>query len=98
MSEGYEKRDVSVSAIVIGSILTILLIVVFIVLLKDYFIINKEKYIHENVLSVQSEELAKVQTADSLMLNNYKIIDKENGIYQIPIDQAMNLVVEDYAK
>ena len=98
MSEGYEKRDVSVSAIVIGSILTIVMVIVFIVLLKDYFIINKEKFVHENVLNVKSEELAKVNTADSLMLNNYKIIDKENGIYQVPIDRAMNLVLEDYEK
>lgn len=98
MSEGYEKKDVSVKAIVVGSLLTIILIVVFIVLLKDYFNINKEKYVYENVLNIKSEELERVHTAENLMLYNYKIIDVEKGIYQIPIDQAMNLVVEDYAK
>ena len=98
MSEGYEKKDVSVKAIVLGSFLTILLIVVFVVLLRDYFVINKENYIYKNVLNVKSAELQEIKIAEDLLLNHYKVIDIEKGIYQIPIDQAMAVVAEEYAK
>ncbi len=98
MSEGYEKKDVSVKAIVIGSFLTVLLIVVFVVFLNDFFIINKEKYIYENVLNVKSAELQELKASEDSLLNHYKLIDSKKGIYQIPIDQAMTVVTEEYAK
>ena len=98
MSAGYEKKDVSVAAIVTGSVFTILLIVIFIVLLDSYFVINKEKYIYENVLNVKSPDLDEIRKAEDLMLNYYGIIDNDKGIYQIPIDQAMQIVVEEYAQ
>ena len=98
MSAGYEKKDVSVAAIVTGSVFTIVLVVIFIVLLDSYFVINKEKYIYENVLSVKSPDLDEIRKAEDLMLNYYGIINDDKGIYQIPIDQAMQIVVEEYAK
>jgi len=98
MSAGYEKKDVSVTAIVMGSIFTILVIVVFIVLLDSYFVINKEKYIYENVLSIKSPDLEEIRKAEDLMLNYYGVIDGDKGVYQIPIDKAMQIIVKEYAK
>jgi len=98
MPAGYEKKDVSVAAIVTGSVFTIVLVVIFIVLLDSYFVINKEKYIYENVLSVKSPDLDEIRKAEDLMLNYYGIINDDKGIYQIPINQAMQIVVEEYAK
>jgi hypothetical protein len=97
MSEGYEKKDVSVTAIVLVSFFTILLVVVFIVLLKDYFVFNKEKYVYNNVLNMKSGEFEALKKANNLMIDDYRVIDKEFGTYQIPIEKAMELVVEEYA-
>ena len=98
MSAGYEKKDVSVTAIVLGSVFTVALIVFFVILLDSFFVFNKEKYIYDNVLNVKSAELEEVNKAADLKLNNYGIIDEEKGIYQIPIDSAMQIVVDEYAE
>jgi len=98
MSAGYEKKDVSVKAIVLGSLFTVILVVFFVIFLDGYFVLNKEKYIYENVSSVKSAELEEVNKAADLMLNNYAIIDEEKSIYQIPIDSAIKIVVDEYAE
>jgi hypothetical protein len=98
MSAGYEKKDVSVKAIVLGAAFTIILIVIFVIFLDSYFVINKEKYIYDNVTNVKSVELQEIKSAADSMLHNYSILDKDKGIYQIPIDSAMQMVVDDYTQ
>ena len=98
MSEGYEKKDVSVSAIVLGAVFTVLLIVFFVVILDGYFFFNKEKYIYENVLNIKSTELQEIRKAEEQMLTNYSLLDEDKGIYQIPIEEAMGIIVKEYAQ
>jgi hypothetical protein len=98
MSAGYEKKDVSVTAIVLGAAFTVILIVIFVVFLDSYFVINKEKYIYDNVTNVKSAELEDIKSAADSMLHNYSVLDKDKGIYQIPIDSAMQIVADEYGQ
>jgi len=96
MSEGYEKKDISIRAVAIGIIATVLLIVVFVVFLRGYFVLNYEKDLTEEIVNNPSQELQEILDKDKALLDNYGIIDKQKGIYQIPIDSAMKLVVQEY--
>lgn len=45
--------------------------------------------------SQSSVELAEMRQRESKMLAVYDVLDPEKGVYQIPIDQAMDMVVSD---
>ena len=98
MSQSYEKKDVSVRGLVLGAFATVLLIIVFIVGLRDYFIFTSDKSMTLEIVDHPNPELIEILKKDSLMLNGYSVIDKEKGIYKIPVDAAMKSVVRDYAK
>ena len=95
-SAGYEKKDVSTKSLVGATLAIVLIIVIFVVLLRDYFIANVEKAVYEEAVNNPAADLAEIRKTEQELLNNYKIIDKENGVYQIPVDVAMDLVVKDY--
>lgn len=98
MSEGYEKKDVSIKALFIGTFATVFLILIFIVGLRDYFIFNIEKSITAEIINNPNIELIEIIKKDKAMLNGYGVIDKEKGVYKIPIEQAMKTVIRDYSK
>lgn len=95
MSAGYEKKDVSVKGLVGGTLGIVLIIVIFIILLRDYFLVNVESAVYNQAIT-PSQELTDIRQAALGQISNYGVIDAEKGIYQIPIDQAMELVVKDY--
>jgi len=97
-SSGYEKKDVNVPVIISVSIVSIAVIVVMIVVLIDFFKIQKENAVYDSVLSQESKELVELRTMELETLNNYKLLDVEKGIYQIPIKRAMQLLTEEYSK
>lgn len=96
MSSGYEKRDVSVKGIVKGSIFLVALIVAMVVFVRDYFVYSMEKAVTEAAVNYPSRELLEIRASENELLDHFRIIDKEKGIFQIPIALAMELVVEDY--
>ena len=96
MSAGYEKKDVSIKALTIGILATVLLIVAFVVLLRGYFIINYEKSLTEERINNPSKELIEIVEKDKKLLSNYSVLDADKGVYQVPIEKAMELVVQEY--
>ncbi|KAA3611194.1 MAG: hypothetical protein D8M58_14565 [Calditrichaeota bacterium] len=98
MSSGYEKKDVSVKGLILGTIGLVLLIIVMVVFVRDYFVYNMENAITESAVNNPAKDLMEIQKAENQLLTRFKVIDKEKGMYQIPIDLAMKLVVQDYNK
>ena len=94
---GYEKRDVSTKALAGGTLAVVLIIVIFIVFLRDYFIFNVEKAVYQDAIMPDNELIVIEQSALS-QIKAYKIIDKDKGIYQIPIDRAMEIIISEYKK
>jgi len=74
----------------------VLLIVVFIVMLRGYFVLNYEKDVTEEIINNPPQELNEILEKDKKLLSSYSVLDADKGIYQIPIDRAMELVVKDY--
>jgi hypothetical protein len=87
---GYEKSDVSILPITIFSLATCGLIVLFIVFLDSYFIWSKERYLLE-AQQKKIQQVEEIADQEDARLNDYGVRDAEKGVYQIPIDRAMEL-------
>jgi hypothetical protein len=94
---GYEKRDTSIRSILVATVVTVLVLVIAIVILYDYFIVTKEAVIYDQSLRPESEELIKVRQAEDSILNSYELIDPANRTYRVPISRAMELLAAESA-
>jgi hypothetical protein len=95
---GYEDRDVNVKKILLWGIGGVVLIVIILAVLPEYFLFVKEDYYFKAVEEPRSKELLELRKRETEELNSYKLLDKEKGIYQIPIERAMELTIEEASK
>lgn len=95
---GYEKKDVNVAKVVVAVIACAALVSFFMIILDQYFLISTEKMYFKHVLEPESVELKELHQKEAQTLTNYKVIDKNKGIYQIPIERAMELEVLEKSK
>jgi len=93
-SPGYEARDANIGRIVIIGIAFVVLLAVSLFFVDQYFKITKEKDIQEIILKPQSVTLREVRAREDEILSSYKLIDPSKGIYQIPINRAMELLAQ----
>ncbi|MCC7460567.1 MAG: hypothetical protein IT286_04605 [Proteobacteria bacterium] len=95
---GYEKSDVNVKKVVIALAGCVALIGFFMVVLDQYFLISTEKMYFKHVLEPESIEFKELTQKETQVLSNYKVLDKNKGVYQIPIQRAMELEVLEKSK
>jgi len=98
VKQGYERRDINVSFIIGVAFFSIIILVGILIVLNNFFTSEKEKLVYETLLKPESTELLNLQTNQSKILNTYKVLDAEKGIYQIPIERAMQLLADEYAQ
>ncbi|MEE9117461.1 MAG: hypothetical protein V3U02_02545 [Calditrichia bacterium] len=92
---GYEKRDINIFMVIGLSVLSVVLLIVILVFLIDYFVESKEQMIYEAQLQPESADLNSLLVAEEEELTSYKILDIDRGIYRIPVDRAMELLVKE---
>jgi len=92
---GYEKRDVNILMVVGLSVLSVVLLIVILVFLIDFFVDSKEQMIYEAQLQPESVDLKSLLASEQEELNSFKILDANLGVYRIPIDRAMELLVQE---
>ncbi|MCP4686119.1 MAG: hypothetical protein GY867_11840 [bacterium] len=92
---GYEKRDANVRSLVGVILVSVVVIVIAVVLLYDYFIAVREEVVLENVLQPESPDLKALQAAEVEVLTSYRLIDSTRETYQVPIDSAMVLMARE---
>jgi hypothetical protein len=91
-SHGYDKTDVNITKI-LGYTFTILVVLVAIVIfLYEVFTYSKEQAIYEMVLSPESKAMRELRASEDQVLNSYKVLDAAKGIYQIPIERAIQII------
>lgn len=88
----YEKKDVNLLSVFGLSAIVIIIFIVILVFLINYFVQSKEEIVYEKQLKPESVELKDLITAEKEKLSTYKILDPAKGIYQIPIERAMELL------
>ena len=95
--KGYEKDNMSMKSIVLGYFLGISAFIVSVLFVSFYFDIKKEDYYKKNVMQVESEFTKEYKVSEKKFLKSYNLIDKETGMYSIPIENAMKMVEKKYS-
>ncbi len=94
----YEREDVNARVIIIMFIIGTITIGTIMFLLSEYFTARKEAQL-QSVNAVVSSTYRDVRAREEERLNSYKLINEKDGIYQIPIGEAMKLLAtEDYQR
>jgi len=91
---GYEEKDVVLRTIFISISVSLLLLLIFFIWSWDYFKTTKEKIVYENVLKPESPILKEVRQREEQLLHSYEVVDAEQGKYRIPIERAMERLLE----
>jgi len=94
-NSGYEKSDVSSTKLFIAAFVILFLIVILVIFVNDMFVASKDKLVEDIVLSKPSAELRELHAREEKVLQNYKILDADHGVIQIPIDRAMGLLADE---
>ncbi len=87
---GYEKKDLNIKKIVRYTVIFVILLIVMLVLLEEWFMKTKEDLYQEMVLEPPNKELIQLRNREDNLLNSYGMADS-TGAYRIPIDSAMAL-------
>jgi hypothetical protein len=94
-NEGYEKRDVNVFMVIGLAVISVVILIVILLFLNNYFVEAKEQMVYVEQLQPESIDLKSLIDAEKKELSSYKILDAKRGVYQIPIDLAMKLLVKE---
>ena len=92
---GYETKDVNVRAMILVGAIVIVVVIVSIIVLNEYFVSVKEQLVYDTVLRPESVTLRDLRATEDEVLNSYKLVDSTAGTYRIPIDRAMELMAEE---
>jgi hypothetical protein len=89
---GYDKQAVSLGRVVFIAMVSLIILVLVSIGGRTAFIIAKEKVYTEQVLKQKSDILIELEEHESEVLTSYGVVDAENGIYRIPIEEAMDII------
>jgi len=92
---GGKDTDLSLELIFFFGMLILVLIVVLLIGGTFYYHSNLEYPLYESIQKPIPENLRVLLQREDEALNSYLTLDSEKGIYQIPIERAMELLVEE---
>jgi hypothetical protein len=95
--EGYDRDEPSAGAIVAFAVISLLLLVLTIGAIQQYFEHIWNQAVYEKILAPPSELLREVRGRDDWNLTHYMYMDKASGQVRIPIERAMELNLQDAA-
>lgn len=95
--EGFDRREPGAKAIAAFAIGSLILLVLTIVAIQQYFEHIWNQAVYEKILAPPSEQLQEVRGRDDWNLTHYMYMDKGSGQVRIPVDRAMELVLRDAA-
>jgi hypothetical protein len=95
--EGFDRDEPSVGAIFAFAAGSMILLVLTIFAIQQYFEHIWNEAVYEKILAPPSEQLREVRGRDDWNLSHYMYMDKASGQVRIPVDQAMDLILKDAA-
>jgi hypothetical protein len=92
---GYEKRDINLRMTFIVGAVIVAVIALFLIILKDVFVLNREKMMYDYVLQPESAPLRDLRAREMETLTTYKVLDPVKSVYRIPVSRAMELMADE---
>jgi len=97
-SEGYDHTEPDAPPIWAFTIGSVVILVVVIFALQQYFERIWSDAVYDKVLAAPSPELQDLRNRDDYALTHYSYQDKSKGVVRIPLEQAEQLVLQDAAQ
>ena len=72
----------------------IVIVVATFVVVKQVYWVTSTSEIQTKELDVPNRLLTTIQAADREELSNYEVLDKQKGVYRLPIEDAIKLYVK----
>lgn len=92
---GYERKDINVWMTLVSTVVVIVVIVASIIFVDEIFVHTKERMIEQYVLKPESIQLRDLRAQETEVLTTYEVLDKNKGVYRIPISRAMKLMADE---
>lgn len=97
MNKTPEQEDLNTSLIAVSGVIGAVVVFVMIVGLQAWYYNVEKEEMYKKVVAPAAEELSSVTAEQQGQLNSYRMIDSRKKIVAIPIDRAMEIVVQDLA-
>ena len=78
-----------------AGILTVVVFIYIAMTMFNYFSFHQSQKSAETAVFYELEELL---VKHNETLTSFGVVDEESGIYRVPVDSAITLILEDYAK
>lgn len=92
---GPEQDDPNAAMTVVVAVVGCVLVFVIVVALQAVFYEARDAEFDRKVVSVRPEQLRSLRSEHLEQLNSYRWVDREAGVVAIPIDRAMELMVQE---
>lgn len=92
------QDELKATPIVLAGIIGSILVFAMIVGLSALFLREKEQVSYDRQSAGPAPELIRSRSEQIEKLSEYRWIDEDKGVLRIPIERAMKLFVDDYAK
>jgi hypothetical protein len=97
-AEGFDHTDPETPQIWAFTAGSVIILVIVIFALQQYFEKVWNNAVYEKVLAAPSQELQDVRNRDDWALKHYSYQDKAKGIVRIPVDRAQELFLQEAAQ
>lgn len=97
-SEGFDRTDPASGSIWGFTIGSVIILIVVIFALQQYFVKVWNDAVYEKVLAAPSQELQNTLNQNNYDLTHYSYEDKGKGVVRIPLERAEELVLQDAAQ
>jgi hypothetical protein len=77
-----------------GGIILVALMVYFSMTLFNYYAFTTSQAAAESAVFYEIEDL---KSQDNELLTTFGVVDSENGVFRVPVDTAITLILEDYS-
>ncbi|HEV2201668.1 MAG TPA: hypothetical protein VGR73_17755 [Bryobacteraceae bacterium] len=95
--EGFDRSDPHVRAIFVYTVVSLVVLVILIVAMQQYFEDIYQKAVYDKILSAPSEQLQELRNRDAWNLSHYMYgdLNQNSGRVRIPLDKAIELNLQD---
>lgn len=97
-SEGFDRAEPNVKNIWAFTIVSIVVLVVVIIALQQYFVKIWNDAVSEKVLTAPDSQLQMVRGRDDWDLTHFMYLDKKAGQIRIPVDRAKDLFLQEVSE
>ena len=95
-STSRKTGELDLTAIIGWGVIAVVLFFVLVTAIQAFFYRYERAYLAERVYAEAPVEPRRIRDEQLERISGYRWVDRENGVVAIPIDRAMELVVEEY--